>query len=120
MPFVNNEYGVGPTPPPSGIIASVINELTINQRTNPPDIATPAVPAASAFLTNTVNGSLNDVMVYILTAGAAASVTLRDPSGVAQVSALPIVAGQSIYLPQGWQIGLGAYTTAPTWSWTAV
>lgn len=111
--FGNTEYGSGVVPPP--IPGGTLQAQ--NLVTNPPTVATPGVPAASTYITNTTGV---DVDVYILTAGTASAISVKDKNGVVQLTAVTTVVGQSIYLPAGWQIQLGAYTVAPTWAWVPV
>lgn len=74
----------------------------------PPAVATPAVPAASA---NLANNTGYDVMVYV-SGGTAVAVSVNG-------AATGLAAG-GFYLPAGGTISLGAYTAAPTWLWQAV
>jgi len=83
----------------------------------PPSVVTPAVPATTAPL---ANGSGVDVVVYLVTGGAAVSAIAVN--GVATGLTLPVTAGASVtvYLPAGAAITLTYASTAPTWVWNAI
>lgn len=85
--------------------------------TTPPGVTTPSVPATTVAVANTTTV---DVIVYIVSGGAAVSAI--SVNGVATGLNLGTATSScaTVYLPAGATISWTGAGAAPTWTWMAV
>jgi hypothetical protein len=84
--------------------------------TNPPTVTTPSVPATTVTTTNTTGV---DVIVYLLSGGAAVTAITVNGTATGLQLTTAATSGATVYLPAGQTISWTGATTAPTWVWLA-
>lgn len=85
--------------------------------TTPPAVTTPAVPLTSVAVANTTTV---DVIVYIVSGGAAVSAITVNGTATGLNLGTATSSCATVYLPAGQTISWTGAGAAPTWTWVAV